>query len=191
VQALDFQPGKDIEVVVISFDPSDTSALASRKKEAVVHAYRHDDDGRGWHFLVGNEPAVASVANSVGFEYRYDPATQQFAHASGIVLLTPSGRVSRYFYGIEYATRDVRLGLVEASSGRIGSPIDEILLYCFHYDPLTGRYGLAIMRVIRAGGIATVLGLVAFIGISLRREGRRRRQQQITNGRTSPTAELA
>ena len=178
LQAVGFEPGKDFEVVVVSFDPSDTVELAASKKKAVVHAFRYGDDGQGWHFLIGNKQTVASIADSVGFEFQHDPITDQFAHASGIVLLTPSGRVSRYFYGIEYPTRDVRLGLVEASSGRIGSPVDEILLYCFHYDPLTGRYGLAIIRVIRAGGIATVIALVGFIAISLRREARQRSQHQ-------------
>jgi protein SCO1/2 len=110
------------------------------------------------------------VAESVGFQYQYDAASNQFAHASGIVALTPEGRVSKYFYGIDYPTRDVRLGLVEASAGAIGTAVDELLLYCFHYDPLTGRYGLAIMRVIRTGGVLTVAAIVCFIGVSLRRE---------------------
>ena len=170
LQAVDFQPGKDIEVVIVSFDPTDTVELAADKKRAVVHAYNRHADGAGWHFLVGDQQNVAAVADSVGFQYQYDKATSQFAHASGIVLLTSDGRVSRYFYGIEYPTRDVRLGLVEASAGRIGSPVDELLLYCFHYDPLTGKYGLAVMRVIRAGGIVTVLGIAVFITRSLRRE---------------------
>jgi len=174
LQAIDFKPGKDFEVVVVSFDPTDTVELAAAKKEAVVHAFNHDGDDAGWHFLVGDEKNVAAVADSVGFRYEYDAATQQYAHASGIVLLTPAGRVSRYFYGIEYPTRDVRLGLVEASEGRIGSPVDELLLYCFHYDPLTGRYGLAIIRVIRAGGVATVAAIACFIVVSLRRERRQR-----------------
>ena len=175
LQAIDFAPGKDIEVVVVSFDPSDTVELAAAKKKAVVHAYDHRADGEGWHFLVGDEKTVASLADSVGFQYQYDPATDQYALASGIVVATPDGRVSRYFYGIDYPTRDVRLGLVEASAGRIGNKVDELLLYCFHYDPLTGRYGLAIMRVIRAAGAATVLGVACFIAVSLRRERKQRR----------------
>jgi protein SCO1/2 len=120
--------------------------------------------------LIGDEKKVAAAAESVGFQYRYDPKSQQYAHASGIVVLTPSGRVSRYFYGIDFPTRDVRLALVEASAGEIGTPVDELLLYCFHYDPLTGRYGLAIHRFIRAAGLATVVGLGCFIGVSLRRD---------------------
>jgi protein SCO1/2 len=175
LQAIDFEPGKDFEVVVVSFDPTDTVELAAGKKEAVVHAFDHDGSGDGWHFLIGDEKTVAAAAESVGFQYRYDPKSQQYAHASGIVALTPSGRVSRYFYGIDFSTRDVRLALVEASAGEIGSPVDELLLYCFHYDPLTGRYGLAIYRVIRAAGLATVVGLGCFIGVSLRRERRQKR----------------
>jgi protein SCO1/2 len=173
VQGIDFEPGEDIEIVVVSFDPTDTVELAAVKKEAVVHAFDHDADGKGWHFLVGDKPTVAAAAESVGFQYEYDEATNQFAHASGIVALTPDGRVSKYFYGIDYPTRDVRLGLVEASAGNIGTAVDELLLYCFHYDPLTGRYGLAIMRVIRAGGVMTVAAIVGFIGVSLRRERKR------------------
>ncbi len=174
VQGIDFQPGRDIEIVVVSFDPTDVAELAAAKKQAVVHAFDHDADGKGWHFLVGDAKSVAAVAESVGFQYQFDSITNQFAHASGIVVLTPRGRVSKYFYGIDYPTRDVRLGLVEASAGEIGSPVDELLLYCFHYDPLTGRYGLAIMRVIRAGGVLTVAGIACFIGVSIRREKRSR-----------------
>jgi protein SCO1/2 len=174
VQGIDFEPGKDIEIVVVSFDPTDTVELGAQKKKAVVHAFDHEANGEGWHFLVGDEKSVAVAAESVGFQYQYDKSTNQFAHASGIVVLTPQGRVSKYFYGIDYPTRDVRLGLVEASAGNIGSAVDELLLYCFHYDPLTGRYGLAIMRVIRTGGVMTVAAILGFIGYSLRRERKMR-----------------
>jgi protein SCO1/2 len=175
LQGIDFQPGKDIEVVVISFDPSDTVELAAAKKAAFIDAGGNGggEVRRGLHFLISDQRVVTTVAKSVGFEYRYDAATKQFAHASGIVILTPAGRTSRYFYGIDYPTRDMRLALVEASSGGIGSPIDELLLFCFHYDPTTGRYGLAVIRLIRAAGIATAVCLAGFIWISLRRERRR------------------
>jgi protein SCO1/2 len=172
LMGIDFHPGRDIEVVVVSFDPTDTVDLAAAKKRSTIDAYGRSDDGAGWHFLIGDQRNVATLAKSVGFEYQYDPATRQFAHASGIVLLTPAGRVSRYFYGIEYPTRNVRLGLVEASAGRIGTAVDELLLYCFHYDPLTGRYGLAIIRMIRAAGVITVAAIVCFITRSLSRERR-------------------
>jgi protein SCO1/2 len=175
VQGIDFEPGEDIEIVVVSFDPTDTVELAATKKEAVVHAFDHDAEGKGWHFLVGDKDTVAAAAESVGFQYEYDESTNQFAHASGIVALTPEGRISKYFYGIDYPTRDVRLGLVEASAGHIGSPVDALLLYCFHYDPLTGRYGLAIMRVLRAGGVMTVAAILGFITVSLRKERKQRR----------------
>jgi protein SCO1/2 len=176
LRGVNFKPGQDISVVVVSFDPSDTTQLAAAKKVAVVNAYRRGDDGAGWHFLTGDERTVRDLADSVGFQYVYDEKTQQFAHASGIVLLTPAGRVSRYFYGIDYPTRDVRLGLIEASESRIGSPVDQLLLFCFHYDPLTGRYGLAIMRTVRGTAIVFVACLLSYIGISLRREFGQRKE---------------
>ncbi|RIK82535.1 MAG: SCO family protein [Planctomycetota bacterium] len=176
VQALDFKPGVDFEIVVVSFDPTDTWELAADKKQSVVHVFSRDGDPAGWHFLVGQERTVRALADSVGFQYQYDPATQQYAHASGIVVLTPAGRVSKYFYGIDYPTRDLRLGLVEASAGRIGTAVDELLLYCFHYDPLTGRYGLAIIRIIRAAGALTVASIIGYIGVSVRRERKAARQ---------------
>jgi len=177
LRGVNFQPGKDISVVVVSFDPSDTIELAAAKKAAVVDAYRRGDDGDGWHFLTGDEHTVRELADSVGFQYVYDDKTMQYAHASGIVLLTPTGLVSRYFYGIDYPTRDVRLGLVEASEGHIGSRVDQLLLLCFHYDPLTGQYGLAIMRTIRGTAIVFVACLLSYIGISLRREFKQRREE--------------
>ncbi|HYO25481.1 MAG TPA: SCO family protein [Lacipirellulaceae bacterium] len=170
LQGIDLAAGKDFQVVVVSFDPSDTVELAASKKQAVLDAYGRQTAAEGWHFLIGAPADVGAVAQSVGFTYQYDEATKQYAHASGIVLVTPAGRVSRYFYGIDYPTRDVRLGLVEASNGRIGSLVDELLLLCFHYDPLTGRYGLAIMRIIRGAGVLTVVALAGFIWRSLRRD---------------------
>ncbi|HEX6961509.1 MAG TPA: SCO family protein [Lacipirellula sp.] len=179
VQGIDLDPGEEIEIVVVSFDPSDTVELAAQKKEAVVHAYSHKADGKGWHFLIGDEKTVAAAAESVGFQYQYDEQSKQYAHASGITVLTPDGRVSKYFYGIDYPTRDVRLGLIEASEGNIGTPVDRLLLYCFHYDPITGRYGLAIMSVVRAGGVLTVAGVLGFITVSLRRERRNSRESRV------------
>jgi protein SCO1/2 len=177
LKAVDLKPGADFDVVVASFDPSDTVDLAAGKKKSVLAAYNRKADPAGWYFLVGEHKSIAALADAVGFGFQYDPATNQFAHASGIMVVTPAGRVSHYFFGIDYPTRDVRLALVEASAGRIGNAVDQLLLYCFHYDPLTGRYGLAIMRLIRAGGALTVLGLAAFIWTSLRRE---RRGRQLT-----------
>jgi protein SCO1/2 len=185
LKAIDLKPGRDFEVVVASFDPSDTVDLAAAKKKSVVAAYDRASDGSGWHFLIGKPAAIAALAESVGFGFQYDEATNQFAHASGIVVLTPAGRISHYFYGIDYPTRDVRLALIEASAGRIGSPVDQLLLYCFHYDPLTGRYGLAIIRLVRAAGALTVFAIVAFIWTSLRRE---RRQRLVAPGVEVPGA---
>jgi protein SCO1 len=170
LRAINLRPGEDYSVVVVSFDPTDTVEMAAAKKKSILHAFGKPADNKGWHFLVGEENVVKQLAESVGFRYEYDAATNQFAHASGVMLLTPAGRVSRYFYGIEYPTRDVRLGLVEASAGKIGTAVDELLLLCFHYDPLTGRYGLAIMRVIQGAGLLTVAGIVSYIGINLYRE---------------------
>jgi protein SCO1/2 len=173
------KPGQDLEVVVVSFDPNDTVEMAAAKKESVIAAYDFNATGEGWHFLTGEAENIAQLAEKVGFKYVHDAATDQYAHASGIVILTPTGRVSKYFYGIDYPTRDVRLALVEASAGKIGTVVDQLLLFCFHYDPLTGRYGLAIMRVIRAGGVLTVAALVGFIWMSLRRERRLRRASEV------------
>jgi protein SCO1/2 len=183
LRGVNFKPGEDIAVVVVSFDPSDTVELAAAKKAAVVDAYRHEDDGNGWYFLTGDEGTVRELADSVGFQYVYDENSMQYAHASGIVLLTPTGRVSRYFYGIDYPTRDVRLGLVEASAGKIGSRVDQLLLLCFHYDPLTGQYGLAIMRTIRGTAIAFVACVLSYIGVSLRRELRERNESTARSNR--------
>lgn len=168
------KPGQDLEVVVVSFDAKDTVEMAASKRKSVVAAYDPDASDEGWHFLTGKADDVKQLADAVGFQYAYDAVTDQYAHASGILVLTPAGRVSKYFYGIDYPTRDVRLALVEASAGKIGTLVDQLLLFCFHYDPLTGKYGLAIMRVIRAGGVLTVAALVGFIWASLRRERRAR-----------------
>jgi protein SCO1/2 len=186
LRGVNFKPGEDISVVVVSFDPSDTAELAAAKKSAVVNAYRRGDDGKGWHFLTGDDRTVRELADSVGFQYVFDERTNQFGHASGIVILTPAGRVSRYFYGIDYPTRDVRFGLIEASESRIGSPVDQLLLLCFHYDPLTGRYGLAIMNALRGTAIVFVAGLLSYIGISLRREFEHRQDMHTTAADTLP-----
>ncbi len=158
-----FEPGRDFDVVVISFDPREGPADAQKKKQLVIGDYRKPATSGGWHFLTGDKTAIDTVAAAVGFHFAYDAATNQFAHASGIMLTTPQGKLSHYFYGVEYQPRELRLGLVEASAGKIGSPVDQLLLFCYHYDPMTGRYGPAIMNVMRLAGILTVLGLVALI----------------------------
>ena len=162
--------GKDFEVVTVSIDPSETAKLAAAKRDLYTGIYGRAGASEGWHFLTGDEAQIKQLAGAVGFRYAYDPGSKQFAHASGIMVLTPSGKISRYFYGIQYPSRDLRLGLVEASEGRIGSPVDQILLFCYHYDPVTGKYGLLISRVIKAAGILTVLAIGLMIFVLARRE---------------------
>src|SRR5262249_38688396 len=132
-----------------------------------------DGAAAGWHFLTGDQPSIERLTRAAGFRYVWDKPTNQFAHPSGVIVLTPDGRLARYMFGIEYGPRDLRLAIVEASDGRVGNPADALLLYCYHYDPMTGRYGFVIMRAIRIAGIATVAGLALFIGLMLQRERRR------------------
>ncbi|MEW6299071.1 MAG: SCO family protein [Thermodesulfobacteriota bacterium] len=175
LKALSFTVGDEFNIVTVSFDPRETPALAAAKKKEYVRRYGRPGAAAGWHFLTGEEEAIRQLARAVGFRYAYDAKTDQYIHASGIMVVTPRGRLARYFYGIEYAPRDVRLGLVEASANRIGSPIDQVLLFCYHYDPVTGKYGLLIMNVLRLAGLATVLALGTFIAVMLRRDRRRKR----------------
>lgn len=169
---LDETVGRDFDVVAISFDPRETPALADGKKRTHLDRYNRPESADGWHFLTGDEAAIRTVTDAAGFHYAWDDKTQQFAHPSGIIVTTPEGRLSRYFFGIEYAPRDVRFALIESSAGRIGTAIDQLLLYCYHYDPATGSYGLAAMRAVRVGGAVTLLALAGFVILSIRREGR-------------------
>jgi protein SCO1 len=172
VNALPFEAGNEFEIVVISFDPTDSPAVARAKREAYTRRYHRENGRDGWHFLTGKAGDIAAVADAAGFRFIYDEKTDQFAHASGIMIATPDGRLAQYFYGIDYPTRDLRLALVEASQGKIGNLVDQVLLLCFHYDAITGRYGLAVMRLVQAGGILTVLFVGGFIFRSLRKERR-------------------
>jgi len=167
---LSFEVGKDLSVVAVSFEPHDTPALAAAKKASVLARYGRPQASAGWHFLVGDEPAISRLAETVGFHYAYDAANRQYAHATAIMLVTPDGRLSRYLYGVEYSPRDLRLGLVEASANRIGSVVDQVLLFCFHYDPAVGKYGAVVMNLVRLGGVATVLALGTAIVVLRRRE---------------------
>ena len=162
--------GRDYKVVTVSFDPREAPDLAAEKKRHYVRTYRREGAAEGWHFLTGDQQAIDRLTEAVGFRYHYDAQSGQFAHASGIMVATPDGRLARYFYGIEYSPHDLRLGLVESSAGRIGSPVDQVLLLCFHYDPLTGKYGLAIAGVLRMAGVLTVLALGGFLVVMYRRE---------------------
>jgi protein SCO1/2 len=170
LKAVSLNPGRDFEVVSVSFDPKDTSEIAASKKQMLLKRYNRPNTSNGWHFLVGAEPDIKRLTDAVGYHYKYDPVTQQFAHASAIMILTPDGHLSRYFYGLEYAPRDIRLGLVEASQNKIGSPVDQILLFCYHYDPSTGKYGALVMRMVRITGAGFVLFCGVFIWILSRRE---------------------
>jgi protein SCO1 len=169
---LSLEPGKDFEIVTISFDPRDTPAAATAKKARYVERYNRPGAAAAWHFLTGDQASIDRVTRAAGFRYVWDADTKQFAHPTGVIVLTPDGRLARYLFGIEYGPRDLRYALVEASDGRVGSAVDSLLLYCYHYDPVTGRYGLVIMRAVRIAGVATVLALGTFIVVMVRRENR-------------------
>jgi protein SCO1/2 len=162
--------GKQFEVVTVSIDPTERPILAEAKQALYTGLYGRPNAAQGWHFLTGDEQQIRQLANAVGFRYAYDPGSKQFAHASAIMVLTPEGRISRYFYGIQFPSRDLRLGLVEASEGKIGTPVDQVLLFCYHYDPSTGKYGLLISRLIQAAGAITVLGIGGLILVLYRKE---------------------
>ena len=170
--ALDERVGRDFDVVTVSFDPRETPVLASAKKKAYLDRYGREGAGDGWHFLTGDEASIAALTKAAGFSYQWDTQSQQFAHASGIVVLTPEGRLARYFFGIEYAPRDVKFALMESSEGRIGTLADKLLLYCYHYDPATGSYALMALNAVRLGGMVTVVTLVGFVMMAIRRDRR-------------------
>jgi protein SCO1/2 len=172
-QNLKFDAGRDYEVVVVSFDPLELPALAAAKKQVYLERYGRPGTADGWHFLVGDKNAIAQVCDSVGFRFAYDPPTRQFAHPSTMVVLTPDGKISRYFPGIEYPPRDVRLALMEASQEKVGSIADRLFLLCFHYNPQTGRYGLLIGRLMQISGVGTAALLACYILASVRRERHR------------------
>jgi protein SCO1/2 len=181
-RVLPFQIGNEFDVVTVSFDPRETSDLAAAKKKIYVNYLPEKmraNASNGWHFLTGDQYSIAKLTDAAGFHYRYDEATKQFAHASAIMVTTPQGKLSRYFYGIDYPARDLRLGLIESSENKIGSPVEQLLLYCYHYDPATGKYGLAIMRVMRIAGVLTMLGIVAML---LLLKGRNHNVESARNG---------
>jgi protein SCO1/2 len=170
LKPLSIEPGKDFDVVVASIDPKETAELAAAKKREILARYGRPRTAAGWHFLTGPQPSIDRLANAVGFRYVYDPQRNQFAHAAGIVILTPEGWISRYLFGIEYAPRDVRLSLIESAGEKVGGLSDQILLYCFHYDPVIGRYSAATLNIVRLAAVATVAGLVLLIVLLRRRE---------------------
>ena len=172
-KTMNFTAGREFDVLTISFNPNDTTALAAQKKITYIAKYGRPQAAGGWHFLTGQQASIDALANAVGFRYVYDAPTKQYVHASAIMILTPQGRVSKYFYGIEYAPRDVRLGLIEASNGKIGNPVDQVLLYCYHYDPSAGTYSMVIMNVLRLGGLATIVVIGGSIAVLLTRDRRK------------------
>ncbi|MCX6549551.1 MAG: SCO family protein [Acidobacteria bacterium] len=172
-KVMNFTAGDEFEVVTVSFNPKETPAMASSKKTTYINKYGRPEAAAGWHFLTGDKPAIDALANAVGFRYVFDQASQQYVHASAIMVLTPQGRVSKYFYGIEYPPKDIRLGLIEASGGKIGNPVDQVLLYCYHYDPHSGKYSMVVMNVLRVAGVATVGTIVGFVGLMWSRDRRK------------------
>jgi protein SCO1/2 len=172
LKAVPFTPGEDFDVVLISFDPRDTPQIAAEKERTHLDYWGAHATAAGWHFLTGDEASIRRVTAAAGFSYRWDEPSGQFAHVSGVLVVTPDGRLSRYFYGVEYSPKELRMALVESGEGRIGSAIDELLLYCYHYDPAAGRYGVIVMNLVRLGGIATVVLLAGFILLTRRRDAR-------------------
>ena len=165
-----FEPGREFDVVAVSFNPKEGPGLASQKKANYLERYGRPHTAGGWHFLTGTQESIDRLTEAVGFKYAYDPEIKQYAHGAAIEVLTPQGTISKYFFGIEFSARDLRLGIVEASSERIGTLVDNVLLFCYHYDPATGKYGAAVLRMVRVGAIATVLVFLSFLTVSLRRE---------------------
>jgi protein SCO1/2 len=170
LKMLSFNAGRDFDVVFVSFDPRESPDMAAQKKVSALSHYGRPDTALGWHFLTGTKESIDSLTHAANFRYSFSEKTGIFAHASGIMLLTPDGRISRYFYGVEYPSRDVRLGLVDASAGKIGNPIDHLLLYCFQYDPSTARYSATILRIVRLGGLLTIFAMVLGFVIFRRRD---------------------
>ncbi len=169
-------PGKDYDVVVISFDPNETPAMAKAKKATYMKEFGHPETADGWHFLTGATPSIDRVTDAVGFHYKWDASLKMYAHASAVYVLTPEGRLSKYFYGINYSATDMRFGLVEASHDKIGTAVDQLLLFCCQFDPHSGKYTLAIVGVLRLAGAATLLLLGGYVAIMLRRDKTKKSQ---------------
>jgi protein SCO1/2 len=170
IGVLQFDVGREFDIVTVSFDPKETPELASAKKAAYLERYKRPGAAEGWHFLTGSQKSIEALTKSVGFRYAYNEGTDQYAHVSGIMVATPDGTLSHYFYGIEYGPRDLRLALIDAGDRKVGSPVDQLLLYCFHYDPKSAKYSFAVMRLVRTAGLATVLAIVAGIVVMRRRD---------------------
>lgn len=173
LRPISFTAGNEYDVIAISINPKEGPELAKKKKAAYLESYARRGDGSGFHFLTGSEESIKAVADAVGFKYRYIPETGEFAHAASIYVLTPLGQLSRYFFGVEFSSRDLRLAFVEAAEGKIGGVVDQLMLFCYRYDPHAAKYSAQALNVVRLGGVATILSLVGFIGLSRWRETRR------------------
>jgi protein SCO1/2 len=170
LHSLSFSVGDQFDLVTVSIDPTETPALAQAEKTSALQAYQRPGAAAGWHFLTGEQASISQLSEAIGFHYEYDEQTDQYAHPTGIVVLTPQGRISRYLYGIEFPATDLRLGLVEASANQIGSPVDQLLLLCYHYDPVTGQYSVLISNVLKIAGLGTVLILGSYLLVMFSRE---------------------
>ena len=170
LETMSLSAGRDFDVIAVSFNPKEGPGLASQKKAAYVKRYGRPETADGWHFLTGTQASITRLTQAVGFQYAFDEKIGQFAHGAAIEVLTPKGTIARYFYGIEFSPRDLRLGLVEASNGQLGTMADSVLLFCYHYDPETGKYGASVMTLVRVAGIATILAFGIFLTVNLRRE---------------------
>jgi protein SCO1/2 len=168
LRVLKFDVGKEFDVLTVSFDPRETPDMATRKKAEFLKRYGRAGAAEGWHFLTGPQESIDALTRAAGFQYQYDPKTGQFAHATAIMVLTPEGKIAQYYYGVEYAPKDLRLGLIQASQNKIGNLADQVLLYCYHYDPNTGKYGAIITRVLQLSGLATILILGIFMTVLIR-----------------------
>jgi len=179
LKTLSFDAGKDFDVVVVSINPKEGPMLAAEKKATYLRQYGRPADAAGWHFLTGAQASIKTLASTIGFRYAFDETIQQYAHGAAIYVVTPKGVVARYLLGIDFPPRDLRFALVEASANRLGTVADQVLLFCYHFDPATGKYGGAILRAVRIGGVITILGFLTFLFVSLRHE--RRTEAHIPN----------
>jgi protein SCO1/2 len=168
MRVMKFDVGKEYDVLTVSFDPRETPEMATKKKAEFLKRYGRAGASDGWHFLTGPQESIDALTKAAGFQYQYDPKTGQFAHATAIALLTPEGKIAQYYYGVEYAPKDLRLGLIQASQNKIGTLADQVLLYCYHYDPNTGKYGAVISRVLQLSALATILGLGTLMVVLIR-----------------------
>src|ERR1035437_2132241 len=188
LEMVKMSPGKDFEVIILSIDPSETPELAAKKKAYYVRRYGRPETANGWHFLTGQQPAIDAVSNATGFGYVRVPGPDgkldQFAHASSIELVTTDGHIAQYYLGVEYSPKDIMLGLIEASGNKIGSPVANILTYCYHYDPQTNKHSLIVARIVQLGGMMTVVSLGSFMFVMFRRDLRLGRDHDLTSKRT-------